>query len=84
MTAAHNHPCPWCNSPDLQLALEQAQAELRVTKAALAYAEAMLAFMKEEQAEKKGCDHCLHPLWAGIKCGVCGRWAEEVNEGEKE
>jgi hypothetical protein len=25
----------------------------------------------------KGCDHCLHPLWAGIRCGVCGRWADE-------
>ena len=28
----------------------------------------------------KGCDHCLHPLWAGIRCGVCGRWAEEGME----
>jgi hypothetical protein len=25
----------------------------------------------------KGCDHCRHPLWAGIRCGVCGRWADE-------
>jgi len=25
----------------------------------------------------KGCEHCLHPLWAGIRCGVCGRWADE-------
>jgi len=28
----------------------------------------------------KGCDHCLHPLWCGIRCGVCGRWAEEKPE----
>ena len=27
-----------------------------------------------------GCDHCLHPLWAGIRCGVCGRWADEKEE----
>ena len=22
---------------------------------------------------KDGCAHCLHPLYCGIKCGVCGR-----------
>ena len=27
---------------------------------------------------KDGCAHCLHPLYAGIKCGVCGRWTEKV------
>ena len=31
-----------------------------------------------------GCDHCLHPLWAGIRCGVCGRWAEEKMEEPSE
>ena len=24
-----------------------------------------------------GCDHCSHPLWAGIKCSQCGRWYDE-------
>jgi len=23
------------------------------------------------------CEHCSHPLWAGIRCGICGRWAGE-------
>ncbi len=32
----------------------------------------------------KGCDHCLHPLWAGIRCGICGRWAEEKMEEPSE
>jgi len=24
-----------------------------------------------------GCEHCSHPLWAGIKCSQCGRWYDE-------
>jgi len=27
-----------------------------------------------------GCEHCNHPLWAGIRCGVCGRWAEDPKD----
>ena len=23
------------------------------------------------------CEHCSHPLWAGIKCSQCGRWYDE-------
>jgi hypothetical protein len=23
------------------------------------------------------CDHCAHPMWAGIKCSQCGRWYDE-------
>ena len=26
-----------------------------------------------EQQYQAGCDHCRHPLYCGIKCGVCGR-----------
>jgi hypothetical protein len=26
------------------------------------------------------CSHCTHPLYAGIRCGVCGRWADEKEE----
>lgn len=26
---------------------------------------------------KSGCSHCSHPQYAGIRCGVCGRWADE-------
>jgi hypothetical protein len=29
-----------------------------------------------EQKYQAGCDHCNHPLYAGIKCGTCGRWTE--------
>jgi len=33
----------------------------------------------------KGCDHCLHPMWAGIKCSLCGRWADtEPSEALKQ
>jgi len=24
-----------------------------------------------------GCEHCSHPLWAGIRCSQCGRWYDE-------
>lgn len=24
-------------------------------------------------AKQAGCAHCRHPLYCGIKCGVCGR-----------
>jgi hypothetical protein len=24
-----------------------------------------------------GCEHCSHPMWAGIKCSQCGRWYDE-------
>jgi len=30
-----------------------------------------------EQQYQAGCDHCTHPLYCGIKCGVCGRWTEK-------
>jgi hypothetical protein len=30
------------------------------------------------------CDHCSHPLWAGIRCSVCGRWADEPSEALKQ
>ena len=30
-----------------------------------------------EQQYQAGCDHCNHPLYAGIKCGVCGRWTDK-------
>lgn len=33
-------------------------------------------------ALQKGCDHCNHPMYAGIRCGVCGRWTEIVADGE--
>jgi len=26
------------------------------------------------------CEHCSHPLWAGIRCGICGRWADEKDQ----
>ncbi len=26
-----------------------------------------------EQQYQAGCGHCNHPLYAGIKCGVCGK-----------
>jgi len=30
-----------------------------------------------EKKYQAGCDHCNHPLYAGIKCGVCGRWTDK-------
>lgn len=28
------------------------------------------------------CTHCSHPQYAGIRCGVCGRWADTPNTAE--
>jgi hypothetical protein len=30
-----------------------------------------------EQKYQAGCDHCNHPLYAGVRCGACGRWTEK-------
>ena len=30
-----------------------------------------------EKKYQAGCDHCRHPLYCGIKCGVCGRWTDK-------
>lgn len=29
-------------------------------------------------AKHPGCDHCNHPMYCGVKCGVCGRWTEQI------
>jgi hypothetical protein len=26
------------------------------------------------------CSHCTHPMYAGIRCGDCGRWTDEKEE----
>ena len=40
------------------------------------------AMAKARKAEpvQQGCDHCNHPLYAAVKCRVCGRVTEPVQE----
>jgi hypothetical protein len=33
---------------------------------------ALRAALEQPEQEVKGCDHCRHPLYAAIKCRVCG------------
>ena len=33
---------------------------------------------------QQGCDHCNHPLYAAVKCRVCGRVTEPVQEPVQE
>jgi len=39
---------------------------------------------EENNKQVAGCEHCLHPMWAGIRCGICGRWADEPSEALKQ
>lgn len=25
------------------------------------------------------CEHCSHPMYAGIRCGVCGKWSDALH-----
>lgn len=27
--------------------------------------------------KRPDCEHCSHPLWAGIKCSICWRWYDQ-------
>jgi len=36
--------------------------------------------LEQTEQEVKGCDHCNHPLYAAIKCRVCGRVTEQEQE----
>jgi hypothetical protein len=38
---------------------------------------AQQAALEQPEQEVKGCDHCNHPLYAAIKCRVCGRVTEQ-------
>ncbi len=38
--------------------------------------------LEQPEQEVKGCDHCNHPLYAAIKCRVCGRVTEQEQEQE--
>jgi recombinational DNA repair protein RecR len=38
------------------------------------------AALELPEQEVKGCDHCNHPLYAAIKCRVCGRVTEQEQE----
>ena len=38
---------------------------------------ALKAVLEQTEQEVKGCDHCNHPLYAAIKCRVCGRVTEQ-------
>ena len=61
-------------------ALEQAK---RNTTEALAALRAALAEpVQEPVQEPQGCDHCNHPLYAAVKCRVCGRVTEPVEPVE--
>ena len=42
--------------------------------------EALRAALEQPEQEVKGCDHCNHPLYAAIKCRVCGRVTEQEQE----
>jgi hypothetical protein len=39
--------------------------------------DALRAALAQQEQEVKGCDHCNHPLYAAIKCRVCGRVTKE-------
>lgn len=41
---------------------------------------ALEAALEQTEQEVKGCDHCNHPLYAAIKCRVCGRVTEQEQE----
>ena len=41
---------------------------------------ALRAALAEPVQDVKGCDHCEQPLYAAIKCKVCGRVTEPVQE----
>ncbi len=43
-------------------------------------AAALRAALAEPVQEVKGCAHCNHPLYAAVKCKVCGRVTEPVQE----
>ena len=43
-------------------------------------ASALRAALEQTEQEVKGCDHCNHPLYAAIKCRVCGRVTEQEQE----
>jgi hypothetical protein len=38
--------------------------------------------LEQPEQEVKGCDHCNHPLYAAIKCRVCGRVRAETQRDE--
>ena len=44
--------------------------------------DALRAALEQPKQEVKGCDHCNHPLYAAIKCRVCGRVTEPEPEQE--
>jgi len=44
--------------------------------------EALRAALEQPEQEVKGCDHCNHPLYAAIKCRVCGRVRAETQRDE--
>jgi len=43
---------------------------------------ALRAALEQPEQEVKGCDHCNHPLYAAIKCRVCGRVRAETQRDE--
>jgi len=43
---------------------------------------ALEAALEQPEQEVKGCDHCNHPLYAAIKCRVCGRVRAETQRDE--
>lgn len=61
------------NSPTRKF-LRKAEKALRAALAEPVHPEcAVKSWAELEQKYQAGCAHCRHPLYCGIKCGVCGR-----------
>jgi hypothetical protein len=76
---------------DLKKAAQQALEFIKVTNARSEFwlvpgsnlnktVNALRAALELPEQEVKGCDHCNHPLYAAIKCRVCGRVTEQEQE----
>jgi len=78
---------------DLRIAAQQALEFIKVTNARSEFwlvpgsnlnktVNALRAALEQPEQEVKGCDHCNHPLYAAIKCRVCGRVRAETQRDE--
>jgi hypothetical protein len=71
---------------DLRSAAKQALEALETDAVSLNAVNNAASFLRaaleQPEQEVKGCDHCNHPLYAAIKCRVCGRVTEPEPEQE--
>jgi hypothetical protein len=67
---------------DLRAAAQQALKSLRGYRREIGCKQPCDAerALEQPEPEVKGCDHCNHPLYAAVKCRVCGRVTEPEQE----